>query len=44
MFWNIFLTSLVLIIAIMIVGQIIASVVEGKSTSALEDNSNGEGE
>lgn len=31
MFWNIFLTSLVLIFAIMVVGQIIASLVESKS-------------
>lgn len=31
MFWSIFLSSLVLIIAIMVIGQLIASFVESKS-------------
>jgi len=31
MFWNIFLSSLALIVAIMVIGQLIASSVEGKA-------------
>lgn len=38
MFWNIFLSSLVLIISVMVIGQLIASFVEGKA----KRNSEGE--
>lgn len=31
MFWNIFLSSLVLIVAIMVIGQVVAMLVERKS-------------
>ena len=36
MFWNIFLSSLVLILAIMIVGQLIASLVDKKAKTRSE--------
>jgi|SaaInlV_100m_DNA_5_1039725.scaffolds.fasta_scaffold17709_2 hypothetical protein len=42
MFWSIFFSSLVLILAIMVVGQLIASFVEKKSEGKAEHNSEGE--
>ena len=42
MFWNIFLSSLVLIVAIMVVGQLIASFVERDTPDEAAANSENE--
>lgn len=42
MFWSIFFSSLVLIIAIMVIGQLVASFIENKGEGRAKHNSEAE--